>query len=238
MPLIFSFFAILAAVTYWVKPENRTLALTLFAFNPGTIDYFVEGRSDFGMFVFLVLSLLLLYKKKVLWSCLFLALAFCVKQSIWPFFPLYFYYIYREYNKKLFTGLGVFGITFLAIVMPFLLWDTQAFLDSTVFYLTSSGETNYPISGYGFGMLMHQLGVISDVHGYFPFTIFQLGVGLPVLVGLCMWLSNKPSIRNLLFSYGIFLFVFWYFSRYFNNSHIGFISSIFLISYFIPDTHE
>lgn len=238
MPLIFSFFGILGILTWWVKSTERPLALALFAFNPGTIDYFVEGRSDFYMFIFLVASLFLLYNKKVLWSCFFLALAFAVKQSVWPFFPLYFYYIFKEYNNKLFQGLATFAITFLVIIAPFLVWDAQSFLDSTVFYLTSSGETNYPISGYGFGMLMHQFGFISDVHGYFPFTAFQLVVGLPVLVFLCVWLSKKPSIRNLMFAYGIFLFVFWYFSRYFNNSHIGFISSVFLVSYFIPDIHE
>lgn len=238
MPLIFSFLGILVLLTMWVKKEDRPLALTLFAFNPGTIDYFVEGRSDFAMLVFLVASLFFLHKKKVLWSCFLLALAFGVKQSIWPFFPLFFYYIFKEYKSKLFQGLTVFGITFLLIVAPFLLWDMQAFLDSTVFYLTSSGETNYPISGYGFGMLMHQMGIIPDVHGYFPFTIFQFVFGIPVAVLLCIWLSKKPSVRNLMFSYGIFLFVFWYFSRYFNNSHIGFISSVFLISYFTPDAHE
>jgi hypothetical protein len=238
MPLIFAFFGTLGLLTIWVKPSERPLALTLFAFNPGTIDYFIEGRSDFFMHFFLIASLFLLYKKKVLFSSIFLALAFVVKQSVWPFFPLYFFYIYKKHKEKLVKSISVFGFTFLITILPFLLWDWRSLLNSTVFYLTSSGPENYPISGYGFGMLMKQFGVVKDVHDYFPFTIYQIVIGLPILLLLCYWLNKKMTIRNLLFSYSIFLFVFWYFSRYLNNSHVGYISSLLLTSYFIPDDNE
>ncbi len=239
LPLVFAFFGTLTILTLWVKPHVRPLALLLFAYNPGTLDYFMEGRSDFVMHVFLLWSLFMLYKKRYMLSALVLALAFGVKQSIWPFFPLYWFYMYHQKKSAVLSSLIGFSIVFFILTVPFLLWDAQAFIDSTVLYLSASGQENYPISGYGFGMLMKEAGVITDIHGHFPFYLFQAGIGLPVLGLLLIWLREKPTLQNLLFAFGIFLLVFWYFSRYFNNSHIGYISCILLTSYFLPSReHE
>jgi hypothetical protein len=235
LPLIFCFVGILFVLSKWVEQKQRPTALLLFAFNPATIDYFIEGRSDFFMHFFLVASLWFLYQRRALWSAVLLALAFAVKQSIWPFFPLYFLYMYSTHRKQFFSSLGVFSSVFIGIILPFILWDTHAFIGSTVLYLSGGGENSYPISGYGFGMLLYQMGIIREVSAYFPFTVFQVLGTLPVLYIAGIYIVKKPTVRNLLFSYAFVLFVFWYFSRYFNNSHIGYISSILVTAYFLPE---
>jgi len=128
-----------------------------------------------------------------------------------------------------------FIITFSVIVLPFFLWDQKAFLDSTIFYLSGSTEHSYPVSGYGLGMLLYQMGIIKDVHQYYPFWIWQLIIGMPVLTALILYLKKTPSVGRLILVYGIFLFVFWYLSRYFNNSHLGYLSVVFITAYFWPE---
>jgi uncharacterized membrane-anchored protein YitT (DUF2179 family) len=120
------------------------------------------------------------------------------------------------------------------VIGPFFIWDPKAFLESTIFYLSGSVSHSYPISGYGWGMVLRQLGIISDPHQNYPFWIWQLIFCLPFLIFLIRWLLKNPTVKNLIFSYGVFTFVFWYFSRYFNNSHLGYLSIVFLTAYFWP----
>ena len=107
-------------------------------------------------------------------------------------------------------------------------------MDSTVNYLSGSAAHSYPISGYGFGMLLAELGFIKDLTEYYPFQVWQILTGIPVLVLLIRYLRNNPNVSRLIITYGIFLFIFWYFSRYLNNSHLGYLSMVFITAYFWP----
>jgi len=241
MPLLFLFFLIIFLISRLVKDqEKKHLVLILFSFNPVNIYYMLEGRSDIFMFAFLFLSFFLLFKKKYSLAGIPMALAFAVKQSVWPIFPFYFAYIYFKTKSltKTIKQITPFFLTFLTIVLPFFLWNTKAYLDSTIYYLSGKTEHSYPISGYGFGKLLNQLGFIKDVHKYYPFEIWQFAIGLPLLITLIMFLKKNPSVKKLIFIYGIFLFVYWYLSRYFNNSHLGYLSVVFLTAYFWPEETE
>lgn len=254
MPLLFLF--LLSLVVAFVVPkvrEQKLLFTTLLAFNPAMLTYTLEGRSDFFMFGFLILALYLLYKERLVLAGVPMALAFVVKQSAWPIFPFYFAYLFfkhRTLQQSTVLGFGVrhlvhsfaqtiklllpFVVTFLVIVAPFFFWDARAFLDSTIFYLSGSALHSYPISGYGFGMLLNEAGVINDLGGYYPFQIWQAIIGIPALIFLIRYLWDNLSVRSLILTYGIFLFIFWYFSRYFNNSHVGYLSMVFITAYFWP----
>lgn len=245
IPLLVLFFSLLVLAFTLVKDgENKRLFVTLLAFNPAMLGYTLEGRSDIFMFVFMFGGLYLLSKHKVFWAGIPFALAFMVKQSIWPFLPLYVLYLVILALKEkqsirfvltyLIKNISGFLLVCLGFMVPFLLWNTKAFLDSTIFYLAGNDIHSYPISGYGFGMVAYQLGWIHNLHAYFPFTLLQITVGLPVLLLLGYLLWKRPTLPLLIFSYGIFLFVFWYFSRYFNNSHLGYLSMVFLTAYFWP----
>lgn len=166
-----------------------------------------------------------------------IALAFATKQSIWPFFPFYLAFLYFQ-NKdilKTIKQLIPFTVTFLIIVVPFFLWNPHAFLASTLLYLSGNDPHSYPVAGYGLGSLLHQIGIIKNVNAYYPFTIWQVVIALPVL-GLLINLQRKNnSIGKMITFYGLFLFVFWYLSRYFNNSHLGYLSMVFITAYFWPE---
>lgn len=125
--------------------------------------------------------------------------------------------------------LAVVAVVVGVLVLPFVLWDTRAFIESVILYLTGSTSTSYPISGYGLGMLLYELGYIRDIHAYYPFMYWQIAFALPVLGVLSYWVWKKPSESKLIISYAVYLAVYWYMSRYFNNSHLGYLSMLFVL---------
>lgn len=236
-------FGVLLVFAYFVpkEKENKRILITLLAFNPAMLGYALEGRSDIFGYAFLFVGFFLLQKKKVFWAGILIALSCAVKQSVFPLIPLYMVYLaslgWKETKSLqktmlyLIRNLSGFIVVLLSILLPFFVWNPQAFLASTIYFLSGNGMHSYPVAGYGLGMLLHQLGIIKDVHAYYPFALWQIGIGLPILVILSWYLWKKPSLARLILFYAIFLFVFWYLARYFNNSHVGYISMVLITAY-------
>lgn len=209
--------------------RQRRLFVTLLAFNPATLGYFLEGRSDIFVFTFLFMAWYSLYKGRYFLAGVPMALAFATKQSVWPIFPFYLAFLclagknnWRQTLKNILPFVFTFGL----VVLPFFLWAPQKFLDSTVFYLSGNVPNSYPVAGYGWGMVLAG----TD----YPSWIWQAAVGLPLVAILFFWLAKSPKVGRLIICYGVFTLVFWYFSRYFNNSHLGYLSMVFLTGYFWP----
>lgn len=231
--LLFTMVLLLIFLFRWFK--NKTIgniAMIITALSPATVDYFIEGRSDMFALSWLIISLYFLEKKRILISALFFGLALLSKQTIWFAIPIYFTYVwlYKQKNiKKVMRPLIIAGAVVLVIAGPFLWWDPKAFFDSVIIYLSGGSKTSYPISGYGLSMVLYSFGVIKDRHEYYPFIYWQLAFGLPVLVASLVWLSRKLSMSRLLIGYAVTLSVIWYTSRYFNNSHLAYLSSVFAL---------
>lgn len=238
IPLYFLYFSACIMSFLLAKGrEQKLLFTTLLALNPAMFAYILEGRSDVFMYAFLLLGLILLAKDRYGYAGIFLGLAFAVKQSIWPIFPLYVGYVYFKSKsiEKTIRKIASFFVAFLLITLPFFLWNPQAFLNSTVFYLSGNTEHSYPISGYGLGMLLHQLGFIKDLYGSYPFIVWQFLIVVPLSIFALFFLKKNTNVKMMIFLYGILIFAFWYLSRYFNNSHIAYLTMIFITAYFWPD---
>jgi uncharacterized membrane protein len=241
IPLVF-LFAVVIVTGYFIvnDSEQQRLFMILLAFHPSILPYTLEGRSDIYMFAFLLLGFYFLSRGKNMLSAITLALAFTVKQSAWPLFPFYFLYLlWREKNIiKVSFPLIVFTSIFLIIVLPFFLWNPHAFIDSTISFLSGSTAHSYPISGYGLGSMLLQFGLITDKSAYYPFVIWQLLFCIPVFFALVVYLKKHVTVKRMIVCYGLFLFLFWYLSRYFNNSHLAYLSLVFLTAYFWPENEE
>jgi len=83
--------------------------------------------------------------------------------------------------------------------------------------------------------MLYQFGFIKNVHAYYPFWIWQVIICAPLLLWLLLLQKKANTVQMLILAYGLFLFVFWYLSRYFNNSHLGYLSMIFITAYFWPE---
>ncbi len=233
MVLLVTLAGLLIILSKWFqKRPLALLAITLTAISPATTNYFIEGRSDIFALFWLVWSLFLLEKKSYFWSAIVFAMALMSKQTVWFLAPFYLAGLWAGLKKNtlstLFYAALVATVTLL-IAGPFLLWDWRALFDSTVLYLSGNTAHGYPISGYGLGMLLYELRVIPDIHAYYPFIFWQILFGLPVLFFSVKWFLRKPAMWKIIIGYSLTLSVFWYMSRYFNNSHWGFLSNIFTI---------
>ncbi|MBU1327472.1 glycosyltransferase family 39 protein [Patescibacteria group bacterium] len=234
MALLFCLLGMLILLWRWFADKRiARVAMILAVLAPGIVDYFIEGRSDTFALFWLIWSLYLLDRRKLLLSAVMFGLAVTSKQTIWFAVPFYLVYVWIGIKTKVRGRVSAIILVFAvvaALTLPFLLWDPKAFVDSTVFYLSGNTSYGYPISGYGLGMVLYSLGVIRDIHEYYPFILWQAVFGLPVIMGSLWFLIQKPGIVRLLAGYGASLGVIWYMSRYFNNSHIGYLAVVFLLA--------
>lgn len=233
MALLFCMAGILFILWKWIRQKSLArLAVTVVALSPSVIDYFIEGRSDMFAFFWLLAALFLLQHKKLGLASIFFGLAVMSKQTIWiavPFYAAYIFSVTIKDRRRMWKSFAWASLVVIAMAAPFLLWDARAFVSSVILYLSGGTVGSYPVSGYGLGMVLYSAGIIRDIHAAYPFFLWQAGFGLPVLVILLRWIWKRPALSTLLLGYGTFLTVFWYMSRYFNNSHIGYISLVFLV---------
>ncbi len=233
MASMFALAGLIVVFAYWYKDKLiGNLAMVLTALSPAVFDYFLEGRSDtFALFWFIA-ALFLLERKKHLISAVMFGFALVSKQTIWFAAPFYYVYLWKSVgnDRGMFVRHTLISIAMAGLVVaPFLLWDAQAYMDSTVKFLMGTTEHAYPVSGYGLGAMLHSMGVIKDIYGYYPFIVWQTVFALPVL-GFSLWLLyKKPTMSRLLLGYTVSLMAIWYFSRYFNNSHVSYLSSVFIL---------
>ena len=89
--------------------------------------------------------------------------------------------------------------------------------------------------GYGISHLIYKMGLVNTIWDYFPFWILQVIFCLPLLYFLIKKQKEDNALSTLVFSYGIFLFVCWFFSRFFNSNYVSYLSLLFLVSYLIEE---
>ncbi len=216
------------------KFDLAELAIVFASLSPASVHFFIEGRSDSFALFFLVASLLFLNQKRPYLASISFAFAFLSKQTMWfaaPLFLLYMFYTTPQRKTIVRSGI-VFLITIGLFVGPFLVWDANAFIDSTIRYLSSGGERGYPISGYGLSMMLYQFRLINDIHEYYPFIVWQILVGGVTTMVVLRFFSKNPSIAKFFLGFAIILFSFWYTSRYFNDSHVAVIADLIALGIF------
>lgn len=234
MALLFTMVMLLASLWYWFKNKaTARLAIIITALSPAVVNYFVEGRSDVFALAWLVVSIVLLEKKRYVWSAIMMALAVLSKQTTWfilPFYGWLFWYKTKDHMAVFWKSVVAAIIVGSIITIPFLVWDYHAFLDSVIFYLSGTSTHSYPVSGYGLGMVLYAAGVIKDIHAYYPFSVWQAIICIPLFIMLMKSCITSRTQSRMLLAYAVFLMVFWYLSRYFNNSHLGYLSMVFALA--------
>jgi uncharacterized membrane protein len=230
MPLLF-LLAVMLGVLYYLF-RDKTLgrvAIILTALSPAVVNYTIEGRSDMFALAWMVICLFLLVRKRPILAGVVFGLALASKQTIWfaaPFFAM----LAWKWDRKHIWGITLAAVaTVLVIVLPFVLWDPKAFIDSVVVYVSGGSATSYPVSGYGLSMVLRDMGVIRDIHAYYPFIFWQLALGIPALALGAKVLYRKATLSNFFIVYAVVLGIIWYASRYFNNSHVAYLSSLFVL---------
>lgn len=208
------------------QPELRLISVIAFVFNPLFAGFFVAGRGDIVFLSFFLLALVCLQRERWRAAFLFFALAVTSKHTAWfaaPFFLTYT--LARGGLARPWRTLAPAAVLAVAIVLPFVLWDWQAFFADIYSYPAGTIPTSYPVKGYGFSMILHTMGYFPDVTAYFPSSLLQLAL-VPLLVWLVRDLYRRPSLGRLVLSYALLLWPFWFLSRFLNDNYLGVIVTL------------
>jgi uncharacterized membrane protein len=210
------------------QPRKKLLLLVGMSLNPLLVPFMVRhGRNDVLVLCFILLTLYFLSRERWLASAMMLALASATKQFAWFFIPFYFLYVGQRgiFKASVFTFVIVFG----AIVLPFVLWQPVAFYEDIIVFQSGMAAHSYPINGFGFSMSLLSSDLISSHTSPFPFWIFQLVLGLPLMLVLLRHQLTNNTFRQAVFNYTMLFFVISFFSRAFNDNYIGFLLSLILL---------
>jgi uncharacterized membrane protein len=222
--------------TKMVKKESQISFLAIFSLNPMLFPYIIEDRNDILAISLIILSVFFTSKGKLWTSAIILAIAAASKQIALPILPFYLVYIYLHYNAKiLIKFFTFFTVTFLIIILPFFLWNPNAFVNDTIKFISS---TEFKIKGLSFGMLLVALGVIKNTASAYPANLFTVIAGLPTLVCSLIMIKRNPSINTVLLFYCLMLFVIYFFSRAFNINYLGVILEFLILAYFIKEESQ
>ncbi len=213
--------------------------------NPLFVPFFAEGRNDVFVLFWLVLAAVLLQSRLLLWAMVALGFACATKLTAWfsvPFFLLYAFAVRADRMRTLrdYVGLvkralpyvAVLVLISSAIIVPFLLWNPAAFVNSVFLYPVGQSDHGYPISSVGFGGLALALGWIPSNTSPFPFEQLELALGLPTL-GALVWLQSKHNtLSRMWLGCGLLTLVMGFFSHVFNDNHLGFALSLIALGLF------
>jgi hypothetical protein len=88
------------------------------------------------------------------------------------------------------------------------------------------------MKGWGFSTLLVTFGLVPSPEAAFPFWIFELVFGLPVLIWMLWRQWQHNDLQNLITGFAIFSLAFQFFSRFFSDNYFVFTLQLLIIAYF------
>ena len=137
--------------------NNKLIFLTLVLYNPIFLNSFLWGLNDVYVIFFVLTTIYMLREKHTFLAMIFLAFAATTKQPTWPLIPFIFSYLFLQQAGKLKdkfakTVKKIVPFIFVTsmILVPFLLWDIQAFWQDIWLFISGGISTSTLIIGFGF----------------------------------------------------------------------------------------
>ncbi|MBI5029626.1 MAG: hypothetical protein HZB51_03810 [Chloroflexi bacterium] len=219
-------------------PSEKLGALMMVALNPLFVPYFVEGRNDVVVLFWIVGSVLFLQRNQPVWSGLFLACAVGSKQTAWFLVPFFLLFVLKLSSSDQWQAIAprakqlAPGAIWLALILfPFLIWNPAAFVEDTINFQSgiSANALSYPVKSLGLGDLLVGFGIIQSNDQAFPFSLLQILFGGLTLGLLLRKQLSHNTLGQILFNYAVLFFVSAFFSRTFNDNHLGFALILLLL---------
>lgn len=117
-------------------------------------------------------------------------------------------------------------LALLLIVGPYFIWNPAAMTDDVWAWANGSSATAYQIWGWGASNLLLATGGVASRFAYWPFWLPQLLLGLPLLLALLWRQAHHNTMDRALWSYALFLAVFFFVSRFMNENYLGYILAL------------
>lgn len=226
------------------RPTYKLALIIGVALNPWLVQPVVWGMNDIVVVLCLLVVGLLLWKRHPLWAAAVLALACTMKQSAWlfvPFFLLAVYLAARPERKwrEVVTAVAIIALIMAVVVGPFALWNLPAFMDDTFAYASGTASAlNYPIRGYTIGRLLVLFEQVQSDLDYYPFWLWQVVIGLPVLALSLYYQWRQRTLAAMFLAASLFIFTLGFVSRYFQDNYVGFVVTLAFLGLFPTFTHS
>ena len=181
-------------------------------------------------------------------SVLCLGLACAAKPTAWFFAPFYGLLLVADQaieTRRWLDLIGLVGLMlrrvwpalaiFALLLGPYLFWDAFALYDDVWRWSSGLGETGYQIWGWGASNFVLAFGGIANRFAYWSFWRLELLIALPTLLWFLYRQLRVNTLANACWHYGVFLFVFFYTSRFLNENYLGYILAFLAIGMFAGD---
>ncbi|MBX3010966.1 MAG: DUF2029 domain-containing protein [Caldilineaceae bacterium] len=227
------------------SPRAKLALTAAIGLNPLMALDLIFGQNDVFVLCWLLFSLVAWQQWRrrptarwaLILSALCFGLACASKPTAWFFAPFYGLLLLVDQASaltghwrawgKLWTPLWQRGqwalVAFALLVGPYLLWDPFAFYDDVWRWSNGQGETGYQIWGWGASNFVLAFGWVQTRFAEWPFWRLELLLAAPLL----LWFLQRQRHQNTLFAacwhYGVFLFVFFYSSRFLNENYLSYI---------------
>ena len=232
------------------KRADRLSLVMVLGLNPIMGIDVIFGQNDSFVLFWIVLALWLLQLSGekgedkgwgLVLSVISFGLACASKPTAWFLAPFYFLYLLRGEDISLGNLRALafpllrkaipFLVIFAVLILPFAVWDWGALVDDVWGWASGVAEVPYQIRGWGFANLILGLGLVESKLDYFPFWIPGLFICLPLLLFLLWKQVRANTLGAMLYGYSALMFVFFYFSRFFNENYVGFILAFVALAY-------
>ena len=227
--------------------QAKLLLVMLIGLNPIMGSDLIYGQNDSFVLAWLVLSLWLWFRwqrvggRGWLWaSAVVFGLACASKPTAWFLAPFYLLLVAGGdpadlWRKPLAWGVRAWRAAWPALAVtvlitaPYFIWNPGAMIDDVWRWSNGTSDTAYQIWGWGASNLILALGWVRSRFDYWPFWLPQVVISLPLLLALLGRQARENTAARAFWSYGLFLLVFFFVSRFLNENYLGYIVACLII---------
>lgn len=240
------------------KRRHKLLIVALIGLNPISNLSIIFGQNDPFVFFWIILAVWLYQRGQrndqrmmtYLGSAAF-GLACASKPTAWFLAPFWLLYLLRnEWGNSLIPTMSTWltqlklslqrawpvPVIALLIIGPWFMWSPYDMYDDVWLWSSGQGEHGYQIWGWGASNYALAFGWVESRFDYWPFIIPSAIVGLPLLYLLLKRQVQYNRPDTMLYGYAIFLFIFFYLSRFMQPNYLGYIFDLLVLAYFINVT--
>lgn len=218
--------------------ERALLLLMVIGLNPIMGSDLIYGQNDSFILAWIVLSLWLWERGRdsriprpwQIASAAVFGLACASKPTAWFLAPFYLLWIVgnepRSFGEWLRRAVRL-GWPALAaallVVGPYFVWNPAALVDDVWKWSTGAPPTGYQIWGWGASNLTLAAGWVQSRFAQWPFWVPELLIGVPLMAALLVRQWRDNGLGRALWNYALFLFAFFFVSRFLNENYLGYI---------------
>ena len=121
------------------------------------------------------------------------------------------------------------------VIGPYFIRSPGAMFDDVWKWSAGTSETAYQIWGWGASNLVLAFGWVKSRFDAWPFWLVELLVAGPLMAAFLWRQWQENQLGRALWSYGFFLFAFFFVSRFLNENYLGYILAFLVLGALVQE---